>query len=100
MFNNLRIAYIVGAIAVLGVASPAFAQLLDPNVGTGNLAACYYDTNGVLQTGVPGTGQIQFAVPRGGESAFAEVPEVAADSNHPALTGGGSVGYNQSLLAY
>lgn len=80
---NLRLVFIVGAIAAFGAAAPTFSQMLEPNVGTGNIAACYYDQNDVLQAGIPGVDQFQFAVPKSGASAFAEAPEMAADSHQP-----------------
>lgn len=99
MFTKLRLAFIIGSIAVFSAAAPVSAQLLDPNVGTGNLASCYYDQNGTLQVGIPGVGQTQLAIRhQSGASAFAEVPELRGGSYSPALTGGGSTGYNKSVL--
>jgi len=99
MLTRVKLACIGGAIAVLAVAPTATAQSFTPIVGTGNAASCYYDQNGVLQVGSPGVEQSQLATRRGGESAFAYVPGAPADAScNPALTGGGSIGYNQKLL--
>lgn len=99
MFTKLRFALIVGAIAAVGAAAPAFAQSFDPSAGTGNAASCYYDRGGTLQVAIPGAGQNQVATGQSGASAFAYVPGAAGDAScNPASTGGGSVGYNQKLL--
>jgi hypothetical protein len=88
----------VGSIAVLGAATPVFAQSFTSTFGTGNAVPSYYDENGMLQIGSPGTGQSPLATRQSGASAFAMVPEVASGPYSPALTGGGSIGYNQKLI--
>lgn len=97
MLTNLKIAFIVGAIAVFGAAAPAMAQSFNSSFGTGNAASCYYGESGTLEAMVPG--QSQFATGESGASAFAMVPgEPVSGSCDPALTGGGSVGYNEDLV--
>jgi hypothetical protein len=88
----------VSVIAVLGAAPPVLAQSFTSVFGTGNTASAYYDQNGVLQVGSPGARQSELAGRQSGESAFAMVPEVATSPHSPALTGGGSIGYNEKLL--
>lgn len=93
MFTHIKLACVVGAIAALVAAATASAQSFDPSVGTGNAISCYYDRSGALQVWTPG------AADQNGASAFAYVPGAGADGScHPALTGGGSIGYNQGLL--
>jgi hypothetical protein len=92
------------AIAAAGIASPALAQSFDPEAGSGNVAPFSYapittqnDTVAVRQIS---RGKI--AARQDGLHAFAMVPRGAADghANDPALTGGGSAGYNQMLQRF
>jgi hypothetical protein len=84
------------AVAVLGIASPAAAQGFDADWGTGNVMATYYDHDGTLHMGTAPQ-QKEVAAPRNGLNAFARIPGAASGSDSPALTGGGSVGYNENL---
>jgi hypothetical protein len=97
MSRMLKLAF-VGTVAMLGAATPALAQSFTSVFGTGNTVSSYYDQNGALQIGSPGASQTPLAGVQNGMNAFAEVPRVSADPNSPALTGGGSTGYNQKLL--
>ncbi len=70
-------------------ASPSFAQSFDPDNGTGNVLAFSYKPNtqrkAVRPTAQPGV------------DSFASVSRFQTNPNEPALTGGGSVGYNENL---
>ena len=79
------------------LASPAFAQSFDPSIGTGNVVSSYYDNGGGLHAGAAQPQNQQVAVHRSGLNAFASVPGAASGIDNPALTGGGSTGYDQSL---
>jgi len=102
------------ALAAVSTASPAFAQSFDR---TGSPLPHYYDASGVLRWGAWGPPQapaiINHRVARStrdlnmsapsGASAFAAVPLTThsdPNPNGPALTGGGSPGYNQNLYNY
>jgi hypothetical protein len=89
----------IAAVAVATfLASPAFAQSFDPSIGTGNVVSSYYDQNGGLHVGAgQPTRNQQIAVHRSGLNAFASVPNTASGLDNPALNGGGSVGYDESL---
>jgi hypothetical protein len=64
--------FIVGAaIAILGLASPAFGQSFNRSDGTGNELPAYYDKDGGLHAGIAPQ-QNQVAVHRNGLSAFAK----------------------------
>jgi hypothetical protein len=95
---------LIAAIAGAGIASPALAQSFDPEAGSGNVAPFSYapiaaqsNTAAVRQKS-----QGKVAARRNGLHAFAMVPRGAADgnANNPALTGGGSAGYNEMLLRF
>ena len=91
------------AAVTAAIATPAFAQSFDPEAGTGNVLP--FSTPSVVQNGKVAahqTSQGKIAARRSGLHAFAMVPSAAAgsNSNNPALTGGGSTGYNQMLLQY
>ena len=124
MISKSKIA-LIAALAV-SVASPAFAQSFNKGDGTGNALPFAYGPGGTKpawtvvepqsnqfaaqQFGndrvatVPQSRAARVAAARsGGLYAYAAVPfEPRADvnSNSPALTGGGSTGYNQMLLNY
>jgi len=79
-------------LAVLtAFATPAFAQSFDPDAGTGNALPFAY---------TPAARQDhKIAARQSGLHAFAMVPGPgeAFNPNSPALTGGGSLGYNEML---
>jgi hypothetical protein len=86
------------AIAVFGIASPAFAQSFSRSYGTGNSLPDYYDSDGALHVGVaPQQGNSQVAAQRSGMNAFASVPLTSSGIDSPSLSGGGSTGYNANL---
>jgi hypothetical protein len=64
---------VAAAIAVLGLASPAYAQSFNRPEGTGNSLRAYYDSQGGLHTG-SAPRQVQIAADRSGLNAFASVP--------------------------
>ena len=79
-------------LAVLtALATPAFAQSFDPENGTGNVLPFSYKPT------VPQNEKI--AIGQSGLHSFAMVPGAnsAFNSNSPAATGGGSLGYNEML---
>ncbi len=90
MTNNSKLAVIVAVVA-LGIAAPAFAQSFDPDAGTGNVISI--GGRAVASPTKRTAAHLQ------GLYAFAMAPlsQAAKDSNDPALTGGGSVGYNERL---
>ena len=94
------LAVIVAVTAV--IATPAFAQSFDPDNGTGNVLPFSYapiaPQSGTVAVREANHGKI--AARQSGLHAFAMVPSASLGSNpnDPALTGGGSLGYNQMLL--
>jgi hypothetical protein len=94
---------LIAAVAVV-IAMPAFAQSFDPEAGSGNVAPFSYAPTVVQSAKVAAnqTGHAKIVARRSGSHAFAMVPGAASgtDSNNPALTGGGSAGYNEMLLQY
>jgi hypothetical protein len=94
---------LIAAIAAAGIASPALAQSFDPEAGSGNVVPFSYApiaaknvTVAVRQT------RGKMAARQNGLHAFAMVPRNAAvgNANDPALTGGGSAGYNLMLQQF
>ena len=78
------------AAILAGVASPAFAQAFDPEMGTGNVLPFSYEPVAAQTHRVP--------VNHNGLRAFAMVPDRRAGGiDSPALNGGGSTGYNENL---
>jgi hypothetical protein len=95
---------LIAAIAAASIASPALAQSFDPEAGSGNVVPFSYGPNPIQRDAVavrPGS-QGKIAARRNGLHAFAMVPRGAAvgDANDPAVTGGGSAGYNEMLLRF
>jgi hypothetical protein len=100
MIRISRLAMIAAVAAI--IATPAFAQSFDPDVGSGNVLP-FSSAPRVAQTGKIADRkdtQGKMTARRSGLHAFAMVPGAASgfDSNSPAVTGGGSLGYNQLLL--
>jgi hypothetical protein len=101
-FSKLALA---AAVAATVLATPALAQSFDPDAGTGNVLSFSFAPVAAPHDRVAAreTGRRRVAARRSGVNAFAMVtpPGVpTANSNDPALTGGGSLGYNQLLLQY
>ncbi len=95
------------AIVAAALSTPAFAQSFDPEAGTGNALPFSYSPAAIEKSNAAAhqRGHSKIAAPRSGFHSFAMVPggprsPSGADSNDPALTGGGSAGYNQMLLQY
>jgi hypothetical protein len=63
---------VAAAIAVLGLAAPAFAQSFNRTDGTGNELPSYYDAGGGLHAGTAPQ-QTQLAAHRNGSHAFARI---------------------------
>lgn len=95
---------VIAAVAAVASALPASAQSFDPEAGSGNVLSFSYgpigaqNDTGVVRPANPG----KVAARRNGLHAFAMVPRGGADgnSNDPALTGGGSAGYNEMLQRF
>jgi hypothetical protein len=114
---------LIAALAAVSMASPAFAQAQSHD---GSMLPHYFDASGALVWGSWGPSQapavhpiaqapaninhrvarsarqMYMSVPSGA-SAFAAVPLTTRSDpnpNDPALTGGGSRGYNQNLYNY
>ena len=101
MLDELKRAVIVAA-ATLAVTSPAFARSLDLKAGTGNVVSEPVDQQaGPVRTGPRAarfSGLYAFVPGRGGRMIVATPRSaVTVDRNDPALTGGGSLGYNQTV---
>ena len=87
----------MGAALATLLAAPALAQSINPGWGTGNTLPTYYDGQGHLHAGYPAARNPMRARERASQ-AYAYVPARAAvNADSPALTGGGSVGYNEGL---
>ena len=104
---------VIATLAVLGLASPAFAQSFDPDSGTGNTLAFSYGTvsTGNHERVAAQNSRNHPAIARSGETTLRPGalydyagPSSAAQSgrgaNDPSLAGGGSSGYNQNLYNY
>jgi len=100
MISLSKLAVIAAVTAV--IATPVFAQSFDPDVGSGNVLP-FGSAPRVAQTGRIADRQdshVGMTARRSGLHAFAMVPGATSgfDSSNPAITGGGSLGYNQLLL--
>jgi hypothetical protein len=95
--TNFSTLAVIAAVAAVASTLPASAQSFDPEAGTGNVVQFSYAPTASQQGG-----RDKMAARLNGLHAFAMVPGGRADreSNDPALTGGGSLGYNQNLLNY
>ena len=95
---------LIAAVAAIGIASPAFAEFFNPQEGTRDELQFSYKSNAphsdkiVVRENSHG----KITVRQSGLHAFAMVPgpQAGPNPNDPALTGGGSLGYNQMLLQY
>jgi hypothetical protein len=95
---------LVAAIAAAGIASPALAQSFDPEAGSGNVVPFSYAPNPAQNNtaAVRRSNYGRIAARQNGLHAFAMVPRgsVGGNSDDPALTGGGSAGYNEMLKRF
>src|SRR5580700_10032393 len=107
--SKLSTLVLIATIATAASALPAFAQAFDPDAGTGNIvpfnAAPPAPPRVQHMAAVRQTGRATVASRQAGLHAFAMIPgtpggHVGASIYDPALTGGGSVGYNQNLANY
>jgi hypothetical protein len=101
------------ALATAVIASPAFAQSRDH---TGSMMPNYYSvtsqqmwdgwgpsqgaTSRAPQVATGRSAQVAASVPKHLYAFVGNVAPAAGDANGPALTGGGSAGYNRNLLNY
>jgi hypothetical protein len=120
MINTSKLA-LIAVLATMSVASPAFAQSFNKGDGTGNELPFAYGPNGTKpawtvapqneqvavrqsnagKVAVRQTGHARFAVVgTTGLYDYAAVPFTSGPdaANSPALTGGGTTGYNEMLL--
>jgi hypothetical protein len=95
---------LIAAVTAAGIASPALAQSFDPDAGSGNVLGFSYAPSAVPNDNVAvrQSSHAKIAARKSGLHAFALVPgpSSGSSSNDPALTGGGSAGYNQMLQQY
>jgi hypothetical protein len=109
MINKSKLA-LIAAVAVVSIASPAFAQSSHGAQVTGSASnradinGGYYAPDFGSQNGLSAYAEIsptygRIARPRTGLHAFAMAPGALSGSavDDPALTGGGSHGYNEGL---
>ena len=95
---------VIAAVAAVASALPASAQSFDPEAGSGNVLSFSYgptDGQNDIVAGRPAKpGKV--TARQNGLHAFAMVPRGGAtgNANDPALTGGGSAGYNQMLQQF
>ena len=90
---------LVAVAATLVSAAPAFAQSFDPDLGTGNVLG-FNSQAPVARAEAPARHQRIVRHHRGGMGAFAMEPRGFRNSDDPAATGGGSIGYNENLYNY
>ena len=96
---------VIAAVAAAASALPAAAQSFDPEAGSGNVLSFSYGPiaaqNGTVAVR-PANNPGKVAARQNGLHAFAMVPRGGADGNpnDPALTGGGSAGYNEMLQRF
>jgi hypothetical protein len=98
MTNISRLSIAI-ALAAAAAASPAFAQSFDPELGTGNTLPFSFPTTAPQSNSTAPAHHVRSgaATPRNGLNAFALVPQGGQSGFDAALTGGGSVGYNENL---
>jgi hypothetical protein len=90
---------VIAAVAAAATALPASAQSFDPEAGSGNVLSFSYGPTGGANDTVAVRPASKVAARQNGLHAFAMVPRGGANgnANDPALTGGGSAGYNEML---
>jgi hypothetical protein len=94
---------VIATVVAAASALPASAQSFDPEAGSGNVTPFSYAPISTQHDAVvrqQSRGKI--AARLNGLHAFAMVPRDAAggNANDPALTGGGSAGYNEMLQRF
>jgi hypothetical protein len=99
MIGTSKLAVFVAAAAFV-VASPTFGRSVDPKAGTGNIVSEPADQQAhPVRTGPRAarfSGLYAFTPGRAGR-AMIPGSALPVDRNNPALTGGGSLGYNQRV---
>ena len=105
--SKLSAFVLVATVATAASALPAVAQSFDPDLGTGNMAPFSAAAAPQVQhrAAIRQTGRTTVAAREAGLHAFAMIPgapggRVATGTHDPAITGGGSLGYNQNLGNY
>ena len=102
--TKFSILAVIAAVAAVAGALPASAQSFDPEAGSGNVVPFSYAPVSAQndQIAVRQTSHAKIAGRQNGLHAFARVPggAVGGDANDPALTGGGSAGYNEMLQRF
>jgi hypothetical protein len=102
--SKLSALVLIATIATAAGALPAFAQAFDPDAGSGNIVPFSAGPPALQATRLPAPakGRAAMAARDTGLHAFAMIPggRVGTSSYDPALTGGGSLGYNQNLPNY
>jgi hypothetical protein len=95
MINKAKLA-LIAAVAAVSFVSPALAQTINGGDETGNASSYSYQP-AAADAAVRHAGAR--AARRNGLNAFASVPRdhTRLDSDDPAFTGGGSIGYNELL---
>jgi hypothetical protein len=91
---------VITTVVAVGIASPALAQSFDPEAGSGNVVPFSYAPIAAQNDPVAVRQSSHANVARqNGLHAFARIPGGSAggNANDPALTGGGSAGYNEML---
>jgi hypothetical protein len=111
---------LITALVATSIASPVFAQSYNPGDGTGNALPFAFGPGGIKQRSVAvppaglTVGSEQLAARNSGRHLYAFVPSAdrrhlyavvpsadpMATPNDPAVTGGGSAGYNAMLLIH
>ena len=107
MTNKAKLALIAALAVTRLAATPAFGQSFDEDDGTGNVLPFTYQSTAtnaadaaVRHAGARAThrnGLDAFAMEPRPQSNFAPRIQTPVDSDDPAITGGGSVGYNELL---
>jgi hypothetical protein len=102
--SKLSALVLIATVATAAGALPAFAQSFDPEVGTGNIVSfnAAPPAPQITHMAARPTSRAAMAARQTGLHAFAMIPggRVGASTYDPALTGGGSLGYNQNLANY
>lgn len=104
MTTKAKLALIAALAVTRLAATPAFGQSFDQDDGTGNVLLLTHQSTAphvaVRHAGARATrrnGLDALAMEPRPQSNFAPRIQTPADSDDPAITGGGSVGYNQLL---
>jgi len=104
MTNKVKLAIITALTLTRLAATPAFGQSFDEDDGTGNLLPFSYQSTApdaaaryASARAARRNGPDAYALEPRRQSNFASRARMPVDSDDPAVTGGGSEGYNQLL---